>query len=250
MFVRKAVLVIKANWKRWRIDFCHPRSSLLDIPSPASLSNRACNTSYPQWASPSRLQSFGAGKFCSRYESFQEREEESVLARKGVSYMAVFQCNIDIYILSDENLKHVLRLTLSVFERHESLLLTPDIFKPIWSIENVKFPWPHVIEYNSPVSRVLVTKEPRLVNTITFPAHPGRPRGSQSVRDKPRNKRFHARAEEVPRTIFYRPVPHSRSRYGFWLVPENFCVFRGTQRELSSKPLKHSIVKRILVFKR
>ena len=26
--------------------------------------------------------------------------------------------------------------------------------------------------------------------------------------------------------------------------------FRGTQREYSSKPLKHSIVKRILVFKR
>ena len=28
------------------------------------------------------------------------------------------------------------------------------------------------------------------------------------------------------------------------------CYFRGTQREYSSKPLKHSIVKRILVFKR
>ena len=27
-------------------------------------------------------------------------------------------------------------------------------------------------------------------------------------------------------------------------------VFRGTQQEYSSKPLKHSIVKRILVFKR
>ena len=120
-----------------------------------------------------------------------------------------------IYILSDENLKHVLRITLLVFERHESLLLTPDIFKPICSIENVKFQWPHAIDYNSPVSRVLVTKEPRLENTITFPAHPGRPRGSQSVRDKPRNKRFQARAEEVPRTIFYRPVPHGRSRYGF-----------------------------------
>ena len=139
-----------------------------------------------------------------------------------------------IYILSDENLKHVLRITLLVFERHESLLLTPDIFKPICSIENVKFQWPHAIEYNSPVSRVLVTKEPRFVNTVTFPAHPGRPRGSQSVRDKPRNKRFQARAEEVPRTIFYRPVPHGRSRYGFWLVPENFCVF-SAQSE-SSRP--------------
>ena len=28
------------------------------------------------------------------------------------------------------------------------------------------------------------------------------------------------------------------------------AVIRGTQREYSSKPLKHSIVKRILVFKR
>ena len=28
------------------------------------------------------------------------------------------------------------------------------------------------------------------------------------------------------------------------------CKFRGTQREYSSKPLKHSIVKRILVFER
>jgi len=59
--------------------------------------------------------------------------------------MAVFQCNINVY-LSDENLKHVLRITISVFERHESLLLTPDIFKLICSIENVKFPWPHAIE--------------------------------------------------------------------------------------------------------
>ena len=95
-----------------------------------------------------------------------------------------------IHILSDKNLKHVLRITLSVFERYESFLLTPDIFKPICSIESVKFQWPHAIEYNSPVSRVLVTKEPRLVNTITFPAHPGRPRGSQSGRDKRRSKRF------------------------------------------------------------
>ena len=95
-----------------------------------------------------------------------------------------------IYILSDKNLKHVLRITLSVFERYESFLLTPDIFKPICSMESVKFQWPHAIEYNSPVSRVLVTKEPRLVNTITFPAHPGRPRGSQSGRDKRRSKRF------------------------------------------------------------
>ena len=69
-----------------------------------------------------------------------------------------------IYILSDKNLKHVLRITLSVFERYESFLLTPDIFKPICSIESVKFQWPHAIQCNSPVSRVLVTKEPRLVN--------------------------------------------------------------------------------------
>ena len=119
-----------------------------------------------------------------------------------------------IYILSDENLKHVLRITLSVFERHESLLLTPDIFKPICSIENLKFPWPHAIECYSPVSRVLVTKEPRLVNTITFPARPGRPRGSQSGRDKRHNKSFQAPAEEIPRTMFYRPVPNGRSRSG------------------------------------
>ena len=111
-----------------------------------------------------------------------------------------------IYILSDENLKHVLRITLSVFERYESFLLTPDIFKPICSIESVKFQWPHAIQCNSPVSRVLVTKEPRLMNNITFPAHPGRPRGSQSGRDKRRSKSFQARAEEIPWIIFYRPV--------------------------------------------
>ena len=111
-----------------------------------------------------------------------------------------------IYILSDKNLKHVLRITLSVFERYESFLLTPDIFKPICSIESVKFQWPHAIQCNSPVSRVLVTKEPRLVNNITFPAHPGRPRGSQSGRDKRRSKSFQARAEEIPWIIFYRPV--------------------------------------------
>ena len=37
----------------------------------------------------------------------------------------------------------------------------------------------------------------------------------------------------------------------FATVLRNGCYFaRGTQREYSSKPLKHSIVKRILVFKR
>ena len=34
------------------------------------------------------------------------------------------------------------------------------------------------------------------------------------------------------------------------ILPEDCSEFRGTQRECSSKPLKHSIVKRILVFKR
>lgn len=143
--------------------------------------------------------------------------------------MAVFQFNINIYFewwkfktCFEDNLISVRETWIaSAYARH---------FKPICSIENVKFQWPHAIDYNTPVSRVLVTKEPRLVNTITFPAHPGRPRGSQSVRDKPRNKRFQARAEEVPRTIFYRPVPHGRSRYGLWLVPENFCVFLLNQR--------------------
>lgn len=147
--------------------------------------------------------------------------------------MAAFQFNINIYFewwkfktCFEDNLISVRETWIaSAYARH---------FKPICSIENVKFQWPHAIDYNSPVSRVLVTKEPRLVNTITFPAHPGRPRGSQSVRDKPRNKRFQARAEEVPRTIFYRPVPHGRSRYGFWLVPENLCVF-SAQSE-SSRP--------------
>ena len=32
-------------------------------------------------------------------------------------------------------------------------------------------------------------------------------------------------------------------------VTEEFKLFRGTQREYGSKPRKHSIVKRILVFK-
>ena len=37
----------------------------------------------------------------------------------------------------------------------------------------------------------------------------------------------------------------------FGLKPQNSNTYgRGTQREYSSKPLKHSIVKRILVFKR
>ena len=38
------------------------------------------------------------------------------------------------------------------------------------------------------------------------------------------------------------------------MLPQNKedyeCIVRGTQQEYSSKPLKHSIVKRILVFKR
>ena len=36
---------------------------------------------------------------------------------------------------------------------------------------------------------------------------------------------------------------------GFWERHQS-AFFRGTQREYSLKPLKHSIVKRILVFKR
>ena len=39
------------------------------------------------------------------------------------------------------------------------------------------------------------------------------------------------------------------SKKGNWTNDGDFIV-RGTQREYSSKPLKHSIVKRILVFKR
>ena len=210
----------QAHWKRWKIDhFCHPRSNLLGIPSPPppfpSLSNRACHASYPRSGpNPAVRSQSGREKFARAMKVL--REEESVRARKGVSYMAVFQCNIDIYILSDENLKHVLRLTLSVFERHESLLLTPDIFKPICTIENVKFQWHHAIKCNSPFSRVLVTKEPRFKNTTTFPAHPGRPRGSQSVWDKRCNQRFQARAEEVPRTIFY--LTSSTRSQPLWLL--------------------------------
>ena len=37
---------------------------------------------------------------------------------------------------------------------------------------------------------------------------------------------------------------------GYGLPSVGSCLFRGTQREYSSKQLKHSIVKRILVFKR
>ena len=37
---------------------------------------------------------------------------------------------------------------------------------------------------------------------------------------------------------------------GFEFSSGNGAGSRGTQREYSSKPLKHSIVKRILVFKR
>ena len=34
------------------------------------------------------------------------------------------------------------------------------------------------------------------------------------------------------------------------ILSDPFSFFRGTQREYSSKPLKHRIVKRILLFKR
>ena len=148
-----------------------------------------------------------------------------------------------IYILSDKNLKHVLRITLSVFERYESFLLTPDIFKPICSIESVKFQWPHAIQCNSPVSRVLVTKEPRLVNNITFPAHPGRPRGSQSGRDKRRSKSFQARAEEIPWIIFYRPVsPRSQPIWHLIGAEKLLCFSAQSGSRISYPPCLKTFV--------
>ena len=147
-----------------------------------------------------------------------------------------------IHILSDKNLKHVLRITLSVFERYESFLLTPDIFKPICSIESVKFQWPHAIECNSPVSRVLVTKEPRLVNNITFPAHPGRPRGSQSGRDKRRSKSFQARAEEIPWIIFYRPVsPRSQPIWHLIGAEKLLCFSAQSGSRISSSAVLENL---------
>ena len=91
----------KANCKRWKIDhFCHPRSNLLGIPSPPppfpSLSNRACHASYPRSGpNPAVRSQLGREKFARAMKVL--REEESVRARKGVSYMAVFHCNINIY---------------------------------------------------------------------------------------------------------------------------------------------------------
>ena len=45
-------------------------------------------------------------------------------------------------------------------------------------------------------------------------------------------------------------VQIEQSRRTYYLAQKRSIRFRGTQREYSSKPLKHSIVKRILVFKR
>ena len=44
-------------------------------------------------------------------------------------------------------------------------------------------------------------------------------------------------------------IPRQQSRTPFDVVRWS-ALFRGTQREYSSKPLKRSTVKRILVFKR
>ena len=49
------------------------------------------------------------------------------------------------------------------------------------------------------------------------------------------------------------PIPAKETteqRLQLVLTTESSSLIRGTQREYSSKPLKHSIVKRILVFKR
>ena len=45
-------------------------------------------------------------------------------------------------------------------------------------------------------------------------------------------------------------VQIEQSSRTYYLAQKRSIRFRGTQREYSSKPLKHSIVKRILVFKR
>ena len=229
----------KANWKRWNIDhFFHPRSNLLgssspspDFPFKPRLPRRLCSIrSGPNPAAPSQSV---RGKFARAMKVFKSGRKNQFAPEKGCR---IWRCsNVTlVYILNDETLKHVLRITLSVFERHESLLLTPDIFKPICSTENVKFQWPHAIECNSSFSRVLVTKEPRFVNTTTFPAHPGRPRGSQSVRDKRRNKRFQARAEEVPRTIFYH-TSSTRSQPLWLLIGAGKLLCFSAQSE-SSRP--------------
>ena len=74
--------------------------------------------------------------------------------------------------------------------------------------------------------------------------------------------------EEINKTVMAKRDPtalfHNISNYDLFvwihyyaargtIFPHNMTrgeIDRGTQRELSSKPLKHSIVKRILVFKR
>ena len=125
----------------------------LAFPSPPSLSNRDCQAGYLRSGPNSAACSpSGRGKFARAMKVSKRGRKNQLTPQKGC---CIGQCsNVTlIYILSHENLKHVLRITLSVFERHESLLLTPDIFKPICSIENVKFQWLHAIECrcNSPV---------------------------------------------------------------------------------------------------
>ena len=55
-------------------------------------------------------------------------------------------------------------------------------------------------------------------------------------------------------TSLYTNIPHEEGVTTVCYAYEDFygdkALYRGTQREYSSKPLKHSIVKRVLVFKR
>ena len=119
----------KEIWKRWRIYFCHPRSSLLGVPLPPSLSNRICHAGYP-WhgPNPAARSHSGSEKFARAMKGSKSRRINQFAPEKGYR---IWRCsNVTlIYILSDENLKHVLRITSSVFERHESLLLTPRHFQ-------------------------------------------------------------------------------------------------------------------------
>ena len=106
MFVKKTVLVMslmievsKHTGRDGRLII----SAILGVtclafsPRPLpSLSNRACHASYPRSGpNPAVRSQLGREKFARAMKVL--REEESVRARKGVSYMAVFQCNIDIY---------------------------------------------------------------------------------------------------------------------------------------------------------
>ena len=132
MFVKKTVLVMSLMTevsKQTERDGRLIISAILGVTCLAfpSLPFKSHHAGYPRSGpKPTAFSHSGRAKFARAMKVSKSGRKNQFAPEKGCRIWRCSNLTL-IYILSDENLRHVLRITLLVFERHESLLLTPDI---------------------------------------------------------------------------------------------------------------------------